>query len=243
MAIWEIPSDMIIDYSSMGDSVNLFSRKVKYCLEEAFVSLRYLRGRLNEIDEFNYKIRHLQRLIENLYLILDVAELNPGGYDSLVIRTFFSEKDNIDLSRTTCIFGDDKFYSGVLVETSEADGATSENVLTSIVSTIVTQPITFGYTAQNEAKTKSHAHLVVKHKNTTSASISADIALYNESEQESFVSMVKIDTHEDSDNSNRATTEFVYSGDAGEIAVLKITFKDGANESFWVDSFACTFDE
>lgn len=241
MVIWEIPRDMIIDYSRMGDDIDRFSRKVKYCLEEAFVTLRYIRGRLDELDELTRDVRHLKRLVENLYLILDVAELNPGGYDSLVIRTFFTEMDNIDLERTTCIFGDDKFYSGILVETNEEDG--SENVLTSIVSTIFTKPITFGYTALNEAKQKKRAHLAVKHKNVFTASITADIALYNESEKEDFSSMVKIGTYQDSDNEDRATTEFIYSGDPGSIAVIKITFKDEAGESFWVDSFACTFDE
>ena len=241
MAIWEIPRDMIIDYSRQGDDIDRFARKVKYCLEEAFVTLRYLRERLNDLDEIIRDIRHLKRLTENLYLILDVAELNPGGYDSLVVETFFSESGNIDVERTTCIFGDDKFYSGILVETNEEDG--SENVLTSIISTIVTYPITFGKTERNEAKKKDRAHLIVKHKNDPTAVITAEIALYNESEQEEFSSMVKVGTYKDADNDERATTEFIYSGEASEVAVLKITFKDGAGESFWVDSFACIFDE
>lgn len=42
MAIWKIPDEYKIDYSRNGDDMDAFSRKVKYCLEEAFVGLNEL---------------------------------------------------------------------------------------------------------------------------------------------------------------------------------------------------------
>lgn len=43
MAIWAIPNDQVIDYSPNGDDVDSFSQKVKFCIEEIFKSLLYLK--------------------------------------------------------------------------------------------------------------------------------------------------------------------------------------------------------
>ena len=43
-----------------------------------------------------YYINHILRLIENLYLTLEVAELNPGGYDGMVNVAFSNDIKQID---------------------------------------------------------------------------------------------------------------------------------------------------
>lgn len=55
-------------------------------------------------------IGHLTRLVGNLYLTLDVAGLNPGGYDGLSGETFFGDTNDIDMTKpqvTSLIQGDD----------------------------------------------------------------------------------------------------------------------------------------
>ena len=55
-------------------------------------------------------IKHLMRLVENLYLALDVAGLNPGGYDGLSGETFYGDTYNIDTTLvkvSSLIQGDD----------------------------------------------------------------------------------------------------------------------------------------
>lgn len=261
MAIWAIPNDKIIDYSPTGDDVDLLTQKVKYCLEEAFNSLKELHDTgananeiggtsvaINNIDDgqiliydgttqnFNNvsllallaqsplanDITHLQRLVENLYLALSVAGLDPGGYDGLSVSTV--TKNDIDIERST--------YSVTL------DGG---KILSN--ATIFTTPIFFLDEATGESQPKSRAHLIVKHQNAFNAQISAAIALYDGLGTETFVAMAKTKTYPDHTNANRATTEFTYSGAAGSMAVLKITLSDGGGESFYMDSFACMFDE
>ena len=41
-------------------------------------------------------VKHLLRLVENLYLALDVAGLNPGGYDGLSGETFYGDTKDIN---------------------------------------------------------------------------------------------------------------------------------------------------
>lgn len=43
-------------------------------------------------------INHLLRLVENLYLALDVAGLNPGGYDGLSGETFYGDTNDINMA-------------------------------------------------------------------------------------------------------------------------------------------------
>lgn len=55
-------------------------------------------------------VGHLTRLVENLYLTLDVARLNPGGYDGLSGETFYGNTNDIDTTAphvTSLIQGDD----------------------------------------------------------------------------------------------------------------------------------------
>lgn len=260
MAIWAIPRDKIIDYSPTGDDVDLFSQKVKFCIEEAFDSLRQLHS--NEVstteiggtsvaitnindgdvlmydgttDNFNNinlnllisqsplssDVVHLQRLVENLYLALSVAGLDPGGYDALSANTI--TKNDIDTERSTF--------------TTTNDGKFLSNA------TIITTPIFFLNEATSAVQQKTRAHLVVKHQNATNAQITAEIALYNGLGNEPFTAMTKTGTYQDRTNSARATTEFVYSGTAGSMAVLKITLNRGGGENFFMDSFACIFNE
>lgn len=261
MAIWAIPRDKIIDYSPTGDDVDLFSQKVKYCLEEAFVSLKDLHDNgtggdviggtsvaINNVEDgqiliydgtsqnFNnvglmallsqsplaHDIAHLQRLVENIYLALSVAGLDPGGYDALTVST--ATANDIDTERSTF--------------TTTADG---EKILSNAV--IITTPIFFLDETTATEQPKSRAHLVVKHQNAFNAQISAEIALYDGLGNEPFTSMTWEGTYPDRTNANRATTEFTYSGIAGSMAVLKITLDHGGGESFFMDSFACMFNE
>ncbi len=328
MAIWTIPNDKIIDYSRTGDDIDRFSQKVKWCLEEAFVSLKELHDNsgvggfstaitnIENGDTLIYDaitntfrnepkidlniflsqsslardVAHLQRLVENLYLALDVAGLNPYGYDSFAVATFYGTANDFDATRSGGILSDGKIYGA---------GAT-----------MFTYPIAFVNTVTGASKSISRAHLIVKHQNVTGAEISTELALLNASfvkgevlaigtgaEQtiqlahpnevtpykfalyfdgavqedfsleplsgqvmftapndavvtadyfydfgaENFVAMTKSATYPDSYNPNRATTEFVYDGAAGNVATLMLTL--GAGENFWIDSFACTFDE
>lgn len=41
-------------------------------------------------------IAHLTRLVENLYLTLNIAELNPGGYDGMSGETLYGDTNDID---------------------------------------------------------------------------------------------------------------------------------------------------
>lgn len=261
MAIWAIPNDKIIDYSPTGDDVDLFTQKVKYCLEEAFVSLKELHdngANSNEIggtsvaissieggqillfdgttNQFNNvglnaqigispladDVVHLRRLVENLYLALSVAGLDPGGYDGLSVNT--TTKNDIDVERS--------------IFTATTDG---EKILSN--ATIITQPIFFANTATGEVQYRTRAHLVVKHQNVAHAQIGAEVALYDGLGTETFVPMTWAGTYPDRNNPDRTTTEFKYSGTAGSMAVLKITLNHGGGESFFMDSFACMFDE
>lgn len=267
MAIWAIPPDKVINYSKTGDDVDLFSQKVKYCLEEAFVSLKYLHDNMDSstIGGVSYaindlkdgetliydastqtfvnktpdieqkigdlqetvvnfspiiavaqnnaqKLRHLQRLIENIYLTFDVSGLNPGGYDNLHVATFFGDLNFLDTQRSSFTLNDGKIFGNGAI--------------------LVTNPIYF-------EKNVSNAHLIIKHTNILGAGISAEIALYDVLAGENFLPMTKTGTFVDEENSERATTEFIYSGAAGNVATLRLEFSG----EFWVDSFACTFDE
>lgn len=56
------------------------------------------------------EVAHLMRLTENLYLALDVAGLNPGGYDGLSGETFYGNPTDIDTTKIdvlSVIQGDD----------------------------------------------------------------------------------------------------------------------------------------
>ena len=56
------------------------------------------------------EIAHLMRLTENLYLALDAADLNPGGYDGLSGETFYGTTTDIDTTEVnvlSVIQGDD----------------------------------------------------------------------------------------------------------------------------------------
>lgn len=191
MAIWRIPNEYIIDWTQNGDDVHSFSRKVKYCLEEAFTSLEDLHDTTDNINESiqsistsissinssiaavnsslsaissigggisdgnsslicgigveiasiengqilvyreedekfhnedndskligGVDIKHLMRLVENLYLALDVAGLNPGGYDGLSGETFYGDTNDINAEAPkvlSFIQGDDTLTLG-----------------------------------------------------------------------------------------------------------------------------------
>lgn len=177
MAIWEIPEQYIIDYSQDGEDLDGLAFKTKYCLEEAFKSLKELHDTSDKIIEsinasigidvsledpqdgqllvyresdskFHNEtyaggissgtaqnIEHLTRLVNNLYLVLDVAELNPGGYDGLSGETFYGDSSNVDTTSvvvTDLLQGSDEITvnsTNGLIEGSSyllTDGETSE---------------------------------------------------------------------------------------------------------------------
>ena len=218
---------------------------------------------------------HLTRLVENLYLVLDVAGLNPGGYDGLSSEAFYGTTNDIDTSRST--------------------GTISEGEISGDNAIFITKPMIFENTIKD-------AHLVVKHQNVADAEITAELALFdatfikdevlgigNGLEQtvtlknkenltsynfalyfdgvkqtgnflldletgeitfvapvdaivtvdyfyncgeENFIAMEKTGTYPDQKNSDRATTQFVYSGGtSGNIATLRLTLKQGEGYS------------
>ena len=99
---------------------------------------------------------HALRLLENLYLVLDVAQLNPGGFDGLSDNTFFGGVNDIDDDRSTATIVDGKAYGA---------GAT-----------LITKPISFINEVTGTANLVSRAHLTVKHRNVADAAVTAEIA-------------------------------------------------------------------
>lgn len=102
------------------------------------------------------ELAHLTRLVENLYLVLDVAGLNPGGYDRLSSNVFFDSANDVDYNRTNATLTDGKF---------SGDGVG-----------VVTKPIAFVNEATGATMPVKRANLVVKHKNVADALIKAEIA-------------------------------------------------------------------
>lgn len=107
-------------------------------------------------------IKHLMRLVENLYLALDVAGLNPGGYDGLSGETFYGDTNDINAVEPkvlSLIQGDDTLTVGSpkgLIEGSVyrlSDGANGvwvkiKQLLTvgDITQVVLTQPVTQQFT-------------------------------------------------------------------------------------------------
>lgn len=95
-----------------------------------------IQGTLNGTMLSN-EVEHLMRLTENLYLALDAADLNPGGYDGLSGETFYGTVTDIDTTTVkvlSVVRGDDSIdvdsVEG-LVEGSHyilSDGTRSEDV-------------------------------------------------------------------------------------------------------------------
>ena len=257
MTAWQIPADKIINYSPTGDDIDSFSEKVKYTLEEIANHLNdvekglqiggesvvleglssgdtliYDAGRfvnaprldvaqvqaILDNSGLNSRVNHLQRLVENIYLTFDVADLNPGGYDGLQVATFFGDLSCLDTARSNFTLTDGKI---------SGNGAT-----------LVTTPIFFVNTETGESRQVTRAHLIVKPTNVYEPQLTADVALWD-GITETFAPMTKSATYPDKDNPYRATTEFIYAGTAGNSATLRIN----ASGEFWIDSFACTFDE
>lgn len=102
---------------------------------------------------------HVLRLLENLYLTLDVAQLNPGGYDGLSGNTFFGSTNDIDTDRSVGAIVDGKVHG---------NGAT-----------LITKPISFANEVTGETNTVNRAHLTVKHRNVADAAVAAEIAFVN----------------------------------------------------------------
>lgn len=218
-------------------------------------------------------VSHLMRLVENIYLALDVAGLNPGGYDNLSGDTFYGNASDINPTRSYGTLEAGKFYG---------DGAV-----------LVTYPIELTHVM-------SKAHLVVKHQNVADAQIKAEISLQsatfvkgeviaigNGSSQtvtlahtsnlssskfalyfdgvaqedfsfnatagtvtfnaangvivsadyiynlgaENFVEMTNAGTYPDRRNFKRASTQFTFSGTAGNVATLRLTLSQGSGTS------------
>ena len=88
-------------------------------------------------SNLSQEVAHIMRLTENLYLALDAADLNPGGYDGLSGETFYGNTNDIDMTTVnvlTMIQGDDSLdvdsIAG-LIEGSNyllTDGVTTANV-------------------------------------------------------------------------------------------------------------------
>lgn len=102
---------------------------------------------------------HVLRLLENLYLTLEVAGLNPGGYDRLSNNTFFGGINDIDGDRSRATLVDGKIYGNGAV--------------------LITKPISFINEVTGEVTTASRANLTVKHRNVVDSTVTAEIAMRN----------------------------------------------------------------
>lgn len=118
-------------------------------------------------------VNHALRLAENLHLALDIAELNPGGYDNLITETFRGNTSVIDttvVNVTDLVTGDDS----INVETVEGlvsganyiltDGTTSETVKIKEIKIsgsskriILTSPVANSFTLENAVLKRSTA--------------------------------------------------------------------------------------
>lgn len=205
MAIWKIPDNYKIDYSPNGDDVDAFSQKVKYCLEEAFKSLNSLHtttqtlekqieslqpdsshegGTASEVS--NQSISHLARLVENLYLMLDIAQLDPGGYDGLSGDTFYGNTNTVDTTSVTVArFGaGNVLYVGVnaaLIEGNNyflTDGTIYEPVQVAEIARVGTEnKVTLRETVENPFEGGA-AQLVRSHGTILEGAISGDGSVF-----------------------------------------------------------------
>ena len=68
--------------------------------------------RINALDanKENNRINHLERLMANAYLALEMSKIDPDGYDNMLIETFdgsAEEIDQITVNVTSVVSGDD----------------------------------------------------------------------------------------------------------------------------------------
>ncbi len=68
--------------------------------------------RINALDanKENNRINHLERLVGNAYLALEMANIDPDGYDSMIVETFNDNAPEIDqfvATVTSVVSGDD----------------------------------------------------------------------------------------------------------------------------------------
>ena len=118
-------------------------------------------------------VNHALRLAENIHLALDIAELNPGGYDNLITETFRGDTSIIDATVATVtdlVQGDDS----INVETADGlitganyiltDGVTSETVKIKEIKIsgsskriILTSPVENSFTLENAVLKRSTA--------------------------------------------------------------------------------------
>lgn len=68
--------------------------------------------RINALDanKQNNRINHLERLMANAYLALEMSKIDPDGYDNMLIETFdgsAEEIDQITVNVTSVVSGDD----------------------------------------------------------------------------------------------------------------------------------------
>ena len=90
------------------------------------------------IENSNIKyVNHVMRMLENIHLTMDIAGLNPGGYDNVATEIFKGTEKNIDNTQvnvTSAIVGDDSIdvatIEGLIVGGNYelTDGANLENV-------------------------------------------------------------------------------------------------------------------
>ena len=63
-----------------------------------------------DANKQNNRINHLERLMANAYLAMEMAKIDPDGYDGMVVETFdngASEIDQIEINVTSVVSGDD----------------------------------------------------------------------------------------------------------------------------------------
>ena len=90
-----------------------------------------------DANKQNNRINHLERLVGNAYLALEMANIDPDGYDSMIVETFndaASEIDQFVATVTSVVSGDDSVdvddSSGLIIGAHYqlADGEHQEEV-------------------------------------------------------------------------------------------------------------------
>ena len=97
-----------------------------------------------DANKQNNRINHLERLMANAYLALEMSKIDPDGYDNMLIETFDGSSVEIDQSTTTVkslVSGDDTVdvedSSGLIIGAHYqlTDGNKSEEVQIKSIST------------------------------------------------------------------------------------------------------------
>lgn len=177
-------------------------------------------------------VNHLLRLIENLYLALNFANLDFGGYDALTTETFQ---------------GDPKFVKGEVI--GIGNGAEQTVILQNTNKVCLHNfKIYFDGVETSDYVVNPDAAKVIF---TVANDVVVTADYFYSWEYENFVEMEKTGIYPDKGNPDRATTQFLYHAASENILIVTTanageTIKSSYNwkgKEFKIDSWAGIFNE